>query len=326
MAVRLTGALDVAALEAALGDLVARHESLRTVFPETLGVPRQLILDAAAARPQLAVTARQPRRACRGAAGRGGAAGLRSRGRAAAAGASVRARATSEHVLLLLLHHIAGDGWSLAPLARDLARAYAARLHGRGARTCRRCRCSMPTTRCGSTRCWARRAIRQSAIARQLAFWTETLRGAARARSSCRATGRGRRCRAIAATACRLRSSAELHAGLLALARRERASLFMVLQAALAALLTRLGGGHRHPDRQPDRGPHRRARSTTWSGSSSTPWCCAPTRRAIRASASCSRGCGRPTWRPTATRTCRSSGWSRCSTRRARCRGIRCSR
>ena len=46
MALRLTGALDAAALEAALGDLVERHESLRTIFPDTLGVPRQLILEA----------------------------------------------------------------------------------------------------------------------------------------------------------------------------------------------------------------------------------------------------------------------------------------
>ena len=46
LAVRLAGALDRAALEAALCDLVGRHESLRTVFPERLGVPRQLIVEA----------------------------------------------------------------------------------------------------------------------------------------------------------------------------------------------------------------------------------------------------------------------------------------
>ena len=53
LAVRLTGDLDVSALEPALGDLMARHESLRTVFPETLGVPHQQVLDAATARPRL---------------------------------------------------------------------------------------------------------------------------------------------------------------------------------------------------------------------------------------------------------------------------------
>ena len=48
VAVRLSGGpLDAAALEAALGDVVERHQSLRTIFPETLGVPEQLILEGA---------------------------------------------------------------------------------------------------------------------------------------------------------------------------------------------------------------------------------------------------------------------------------------
>src|SRR5262249_16454149 len=55
LSVRLEGRLDVAALEAAIGAVVERHESLRTVFPETLGVPRQEILSAEEARPRLEV-------------------------------------------------------------------------------------------------------------------------------------------------------------------------------------------------------------------------------------------------------------------------------
>ena len=119
----LRGALDRAALEAALGDLVARHESLRTIFPDTLGVPRQLILDASAARPRLAVTSVTE-------AGLAAAlAAAAQRGFDLAGEPPLRAHlfalepkegGESEHVLLLLLHHIAGDGWSLAPLARDL--------------------------------------------------------------------------------------------------------------------------------------------------------------------------------------------------------------
>src|SRR4029077_4275221 len=55
VALRLSGPLDAAALEAALGDVVQHHQSLRTIFPETLGVPRQLILEGAMAWPKLAV-------------------------------------------------------------------------------------------------------------------------------------------------------------------------------------------------------------------------------------------------------------------------------
>src|SRR4029079_11420216 len=57
LAGRLTGELDRAALEGALCDLIERHESLRTVFPERLGVPRQQILAAQAARLELEVIA-----------------------------------------------------------------------------------------------------------------------------------------------------------------------------------------------------------------------------------------------------------------------------
>ena len=96
-----------AALEAALGDLVERHESLRTIFPDTLGVPRQLILPASAARPRLAVTtvsaAMLPEALATAA----------EEGFDLATEPPLRAHlfavGAEEHVLLLLLHHIAGD-------------------------------------------------------------------------------------------------------------------------------------------------------------------------------------------------------------------------
>ncbi|HEX9371049.1 MAG TPA: condensation domain-containing protein, partial [Roseiflexaceae bacterium] len=239
MAVRLTGALDVGALEAALGDLVARHESLRTVFPDTLGVPRQLILDASAARPKLAVTSATEASlpdALAQAAGQGfelaGELPLR---------AHLFALGPSEHVLLVLIHHIAGDGWSLAPLARDLGRAYGARRSGQAPDLA-----ALPVQYADYT-LWQHQVLGeesdpQSAISRQLAFWTETLEGlpdqidlpSDRPRPAV-SSYRG--------DSVPLVLSAELHAGLLALAREGRASLFMVLQAALAALLTRLGAG-----------------------------------------------------------------------------------
>ena len=230
----------LAALEAALGDVVERHESLRTVFPETLGVPRQEILEASAARPRFAVETVSE-------AGLSAALGARRRARALILPSEPPLRAhlfalgASEHVLLLLLHHIAGDGWSMAPLWRDLAVAYAARLAGRAPEysplagaICR--------LHAVAAQVLGREDDPDSAIARQLAFWTETLKGLPdqldlptdRPRPAV-ASYRG--------DSVPLQIGAELHRGLLALARDSEASLFMVLQAALAALLTRLGAG-----------------------------------------------------------------------------------
>src|SRR5262249_45266508 len=128
LAVRLTGELDLAALEEALGDLVARHESLRTMFPERLGVPRQEILAPSAATPPLDVhpTSETDLPAALSAAAQrpfdlSSELPLRAR---------VFALSEREHVLLLVLHHIAGDGWSLGVLGRDLSRLYAARRDG----------------------------------------------------------------------------------------------------------------------------------------------------------------------------------------------------
>ena len=282
MALRLTGALDEAALEAALGDVVERHESLRTIFPDTLGVPRQQILDASAARPVLEVTSATE-------AELGGSCSPLRRGLGFDLSSEPPLRAhlfvlgEREHVLLLVLHHIAGDGWSWGPLARDLGRAYAARCRG-SAPAFAPCRCNMPTTRCGSTRCWARRAIRT-------ARWRGSSRsGRARSKafpisSSCRPTGRGRRCRAIAATV----SRCTIDAGT---ARRSAGSRPRQpgepVHGAAGRCSRPCSPGWAPAPTSPSAARLRAAptaRSTIWSASSSTPWCCAPTPSAIRASA-----------------------------------------
>ncbi|MEU2589229.1 amino acid adenylation domain-containing protein, partial [Streptomyces avermitilis] len=128
LALRLSGELDRDALRAALGDVVARHESLRTVFPEAEGVPCQQVLAPETAVPRLTVTptteAELPEV-------------LTSAARYPfdlAVEPPLRADlfelSAQEYVLLLVVHHIAGDGWSLGPLASDLTRAYTARVQG----------------------------------------------------------------------------------------------------------------------------------------------------------------------------------------------------
>nr|WP_228123235.1 non-ribosomal peptide synthetase [Streptomyces olivaceus] len=239
LALRLTGTLDRAALDEALADVVARHETLRTVFPEVGGVPRQLVRDPAGTRPRtrligvaqaqlferLAEFARLPFDLADEAPLR----------------AELFALAPDEHVLLLVMHHIAGDGWSTGPLARDLAEAYTARCGGRAPRWR-----ALPVQYADYT-LWQRELLGDadvpgSRFAEQLDYWRRQLSGLPELirlpTDRPRPAVAGRHGDHVG-----LELGPDLHAALLELARGSGASLFMVLQAALSALYTRLGAG-----------------------------------------------------------------------------------
>ncbi|WP_235191071.1 non-ribosomal peptide synthetase [Amycolatopsis rifamycinica] len=233
----LTGPVDIDALQAALADVVARHEVLRTLLVEEHGTPRQVVLDRA--HPVLVTETVS-------------AAELDERVTAAAShcftlDAELPIRATlvsagpERHVFVLLVHHIAGDGWSLPPLKRDLDTAYAARLRGQRPQWT-----PLPVQYADYT-LWQREMFGRadapdSLLGRQAAFWRDTLAGipdelalpAGRPRPA-RSTNRG--------AAVPFTVPADVHRGLRELAHRSDTSTFMVLQAALATLLTRLGAG-----------------------------------------------------------------------------------
>ncbi|MEU3994126.1 amino acid adenylation domain-containing protein, partial [Streptomyces platensis] len=239
VAVRLSGSLDRDALQAALEDLVERHETLRTVFPQSKGTPCQLVLEPDRARPSLGTVRTNPD----------------DLPDALANAAQyefdlltepqLRVQlfevGRDEHVLMMLIHHIAADGWSLAPLMRDLTTAYAARCDGRVPEWD-----PMPLQYADFT-LWQRESLGSeedstSVAAQQLRFWRDELANvpdqlhlpADRSRPAV-ASHRG----GIVSFSI----PASLHRQLNDLADAHAVSLFMVVQTALAALLTRLGAG-----------------------------------------------------------------------------------
>ncbi|MYU07840.1 amino acid adenylation domain-containing protein [Streptomyces sp. SID8366] len=249
IALRFEGPLDRPALRAALHDVVVRHEVLRTVFPDEGGEPYQHVLGPAGSRPDLplsTVTEDGLADALRHAADV-----PFDLSRQAPLRAALFRPAPGTHVLLLVTHHIASDGWSLGPLARDLALAYRARHAGRAPD-----RPELPVQYADYT-LWQRALLGDpdapdSLHSRQLAHWRKELDGlperlplpgerAARDRRAGGqdASGRG----GTVPFTC----DAELHRALLELAREHRCTLFMVVRAGLAVLLTRLGAGHDIP-------------------------------------------------------------------------------
>ncbi|MFD7864526.1 amino acid adenylation domain-containing protein [Streptomyces sp. NPDC059783] len=239
LALHLDGPLDVTALGAALADLTARHESLRTRYPETGGEPHQQILPPEEGAPRLSTVTCDAEELP---------AALAAASRCAFAldqdlpvRATLFALAPERHVLLLVIHHIAADGWSTRPLLRDLSRAYAARAGGRA-----------PDWRplpvqYADYALWQRGTLGDaddpaSPLARQCAYWTEQLAGLPdvlelpldRPRPAV-ADHRGEQVS--------FRLGADAHRALTALTRSTGTTVFMAVQAAVAAVLTRLGAG-----------------------------------------------------------------------------------
>ncbi|MFD6392902.1 amino acid adenylation domain-containing protein, partial [Nocardia sp. NPDC060259] len=297
IAVRLSGALDLEALRAAVGDLIARHEVLRTVYPEVDGVGTQYVLAPAQAFESLAaesnsnsgVPAAGAARVA-GAAGDAGASGpgntLDRDGRRAeesvgglmpagmsalsevltpisvaaqelpnvlaevilggfdvTAAPPLRARlykVDGDHVLVLVVHHIASDGWSAGPLVRDTMAAYYARTEGSAPEWA-----PLPVQYADYT-LWQRAVLGaeddpDSRAGREIAYWRAALAGLPdesslptdRPRPAV-ASMRGRRVEFAV--------DADRVAGLNAVAADHGATLFMVLHAALSVLVARLSG------------------------------------------------------------------------------------
>ncbi|WP_413784875.1 amino acid adenylation domain-containing protein [Mycolicibacterium elephantis] len=240
-ALRLSGALDVDALGAALADVVARHETLRTMFPAVEGIPRQLVVPAERADfgwEVVDATGWTPGRL------------EQAIGEAAryafdlATEIPLRAKlfrlADDEHVLAAVVHHIAADGLSMTPLVADLGAAYANRCAGRAPGW------APLEVQYVDYTLWQRAQFGDlddsaSRIASQLAYWQDELAGMPEriALPTDRPYPPVADQRGATVT---LEWPAELHRQIARVAREHNATSFMVLQAALGALLSKLSG------------------------------------------------------------------------------------
>ncbi|HEX9936860.1 MAG TPA: condensation domain-containing protein, partial [Longimicrobium sp.] len=236
---RLGGALDVEALERSLGEIVWRHEALRTVFAEVDGTAVQVIAPfggfvlpvedlsglgeanrEAALRRRAGEEARRPFDLAAGPLFR----------------AALLRLGTADHVLLLTVHHIVSDGWSLGVLYRELSTLYAAYREG----------CESPLPELGvqyaDYAVWQREHLRDAVLEGELSYWRERLAGAPEL-LELPADHPRPAVRTYRGATVQVELSLELLERLRALGRSEGATLHMTLLGAFQVLLSKYGGG-----------------------------------------------------------------------------------
>ncbi|SMX56129.1 Putative non-ribosomal peptide synthetase [Bradyrhizobium sp. ORS 285] len=231
-AVRLTGKLDVDALSAALSEVVRRHESLRTRFagrgdsavqlidpPWPVVLSPEAVATEDAARQRLVALMQQPFDLAQDRLLR----------------VALLQLSPDMHVLALSIHHIVSDGWSMGVLVGEIETLYAAFCAGRPS--------PLPELpiQYADYAVWQRRWLEETALQRQLEYWTVQLAGAPGSIEL--ATDRPRPAvPSFRGAVHRLTVDQACTAALTRLARQDGATLFMVLLAAFDVLLSRWSG------------------------------------------------------------------------------------
>jgi amino acid adenylation domain-containing protein/FkbM family methyltransferase len=238
-AFRLHGALNSSALERAIGEVIRRHEVLRTCFPSRNGLPVQVITSPgpwalsvhnvsalpdpeAQAQAMLRDEAARPFELARGPLFR----------------ATLLQLADQEHLLLLTMHHIVSDGWSMGVFNRELAALYTAFAKGQPSPL------EEPTVQYVDYAAWQRGQLTDMALQSQLDYWKDQLDGVPRLLDL--PSDRPRP--AVQSYRGRQRTfslTRELTEQLKALSQKEGCTLFMTLTAVLQVLLWRLSGQER---------------------------------------------------------------------------------
>lgn len=241
--IKLKGDLNIQALQQALIDVITRHESLRTMFPsDETGMSYQCILEPHDFKMKLEVIKTNEKQF------------LTEINKAIhycfdlttepAFRVNIFEINHNQYVLLLLIHHIAADGWSLTPLTRDLAKAYHDHCHKSS-----NALSPLPIQYADYTICqqqWLNERKGAKQVSQQLAYWKDALNGLPDQIELPTDFPRPIQS-SFEGGIVDLTIDSILHQKLLDLAHKRNVSLFMVLQAAIAALLTKLGAGNDIP-------------------------------------------------------------------------------
>ena len=237
-AFRLPGSLDVAILKRSLNEIVRRHEALRTTIQFSDGEPLQIIARTLNLDVELidltgvssAMREQEARRLTLSEAQRGF-----DLSRGPLLRATLLRLAESDHVLVLTMHHIVSDGWSLGVLFAELTTLYQAYAAGNSSPLP-----ELPFQYADYSE-WQREYLQGDTLSNVLGYWKGQLAGAPPLMELPADRPRGPLLNRSGATQS-FRFSAEISDGLRSLARQQGVTLFMVLLAAFKTLLHRYTG------------------------------------------------------------------------------------